>query len=72
MKYIYGQQVTVWLGRKQHACMSTTQLAIWPIGTVKKVCHDLKSWTHSHHNYYSVSISILCVHAAQLTELDYS
>ena len=52
---VYGQQVTVWLGRKQHACMSTTQLAIWPIiGTVMISSRGLTA----------TIIIILYVHAA--------
>ena len=44
---------SVAIGSKQHACMSTTQLAIWPVGTVMISRRGL---TSSHHN-------ILCVHA---------
>ena len=56
---VYGQQVTVWLGRKQHACMSTTQLAIWPIGTVMISSRGLTA----------TIIIILCVHAVDRARL---
>ena len=52
---VYGQQVTVWLGRKQHACMSTTRLAILPIGTVMILRRGLTATI--------IFISISCVHA---------
>ena len=57
----YRQQVTMWLGRK-NAC-PLHRLAIWPVGTS---CHDLKTWTHSHHNIYKY---ILCVHAVDRARL---
>ena len=46
---------SVAIGSKQHACMSTTQLAIWPVGTVMISRRGLTATI--------IFISILCVHA---------
>ena len=52
------------IGSKQHACMSTTQLAIWPCSWD---CHDLKTWTHSHHNIYKYIVCACTVDRARLS-----
>ena len=49
------------IGSKQHACMSTTQLAIWPVGTVMISRRGLTA--------NIIVISMLCVHAVD-RELD--
>ena len=60
MKYT-DNSVHVAIGSKQHACMSTTQLAIWPVGTVMISRHGLTATI--------IFISILCVHAVDRARL---